>query len=144
MPQAPDSWWYEPEQRPQNTISNSNGKMNNLIWAMMKPAWRSMSERTQCTELWLFIHLLTWSDIVINLFSLWECLSICLFVSVLLSSHWNYLKEMELNYTVYLCQLWHWRCLAACTFMDFVNAIVQLLSFLLPSLLNSVVNRLPI
>lgn len=74
----------------------------------MKPAWRSKSERTEYIEWLFFIPLLTWSDIAINLFSLWECLLFCLFVSVLLSSHGNNLKEIEVTYTPYLYLLRHW------------------------------------
>lgn len=41
----------------------------------MNAACRSMSERTECTERWMFIPLVTSSDIAIHLFLLWECLS---------------------------------------------------------------------
>lgn len=67
----------------------------------MKSAWRSTFERTECTEWWLLIPLLTWSDIAFNLYSLWECLKFCLFVSGLLSSHGKNLKETEVTFLTY-------------------------------------------
>lgn len=47
-------------------------KLITLCKAITKPVWRSTSDGTECTDQWLFIPLLTWSDGAINLLWLRE------------------------------------------------------------------------